>query len=125
MLRRHVRGRHVLVVRRVQAVAAARAGGGPRLHEHLDRVLEGRRQLLGIETLPVKTAEEGVRFEKRQVGAAGAETVLRVADEELRQQHPARGGHIGRKVEVGVVGVEAQNLPRRDRDGKRGEAKRR
>ena len=75
--------------------------------------------------LPVEAAEEGVRFEKRQVGAAGAETVLRVADEELREQHPARGGNVSGEVEVGVVGVEAEDLPRRDRDGKRGEPKRR
>ena len=64
--------------------------------------------------LPVETAEEGVRFEKRKVGAAGAETVLRVADEELREQHPAGGGNVSGEVEVGVVGVEAEDLPRRE-----------
>ena len=64
--------------------------------------------------LPVEATEEGVRFEKRQVGAPGAETVLRVADEELGEQHPARGGDISGEVEVRVVGVEAQNLPRRE-----------
>ena len=70
--------------------------------------------------LPVEAAEEGVRLEKRQVGAAGAEAVLGVADEELREQHPARGGNVGGEVEVGVVGVEAEDL---QRNGKRGEVR--
>ena len=72
-----------------------------------DDVRSGR-----VAPLPVETAEEGVRLEKRQVRAAGAQPVLGVADEELGEQHPARGGNVGGEVEVGVVGVEAEDLPR-------------